>query len=134
MNHWEVLRLGGHLMKRSDLYPYNIITTLIPPIQRSSGHLVSMVTLVTLVTIVPTPRGVGTHAPLTLCLMNIISRVGWTGISITLIPLRSRFLLSPGWWMSSSSGQKPTFSCQQLLWNIVMNDWNFNEKSIGKWQ
>ena len=76
------------------MHPYNTTTTLAPPLQRLSSHSIPMVTLVTLVTIVPTPRGVSSPAPLILCPMNIIPRVGRTGISVTLIPLRSTFLLS----------------------------------------
>ena len=38
-----------------------------------------------MVTIVPTPRGVSSHAPLLLCTEGIIPRVGRTGIPITLI-------------------------------------------------
>ena len=53
-----------------------------------------MVTLVTLVTTVPTPGGVSSPAPLILCLGDIKPKVNRTGISITLISLRSTFLLS----------------------------------------
>ena len=74
--------------------PYNTTTTLTPPLQRSSSHSISIVTLVILVTIVPTSRGVSSPAPLILCLMNIIPRVGQTSISITLIPLRLAFLFN----------------------------------------
>ena len=45
------------------------------------------------VTIVPTPRGISSHAPLLLCPEGIIPRVGRTGISITLI-LGQRFFSS----------------------------------------
>ena len=51
------------------------------------------VPMVTLVSIVPNARGVCSPAPLILCPMNIIPRVGRTGISITLIPLRLAFRL-----------------------------------------
>ena len=43
-----------------------------------------------MVTIVPTPRGVSSHAPLLLCTEDILPRVGRTGIPITLI-LGQRF-------------------------------------------
>ena len=58
---------------------------------RSSNHPKPMVTLVS---IVSTPSGVSSLAPLILCPVDIISRVGRTGISITLIPLRSTFIFS----------------------------------------
>jgi len=59
----------------------------------SSSRSVPMVTLVTLITIMPTPRGVSSLAPLILCSVDIIPRVGRTGMSITLIPLRPTFIL-----------------------------------------
>ena len=39
-----------------------------------------------------------------------------------------------GWWMCSSIGQSPTFSCQHLWWNIVMDGCNVDEKPLGNWQ
>ncbi len=47
-----------------------------------------MANVATLAPIVPTPRGVSSPAPLILCPVDIISRVGRTGISIMLIPKR----------------------------------------------
>ena len=60
---------------------------------RSSSCSVPMVILVTMITIVPTPKGVSSLAPLILCPMDIIPRVGRTGMSIALISMRSTFLL-----------------------------------------
>ena len=36
--------------------------------------------------------------------------------------------------MSSSIGQSPTFSSQQLVMNIVMDDWHLDIKYHGKWE
>ena len=50
-----------------------------------------MPTLVFLVTILPTPRGVSNPTSLILCQVDIIPRVGWTGIIIMLTPIKSTF-------------------------------------------
>ena len=70
--------------------PYNTTTTLTPILQRSSNRSIHMVTSVTLVTYSAHPeRGLA----LILCPVNILPKVGWTGISITPIPLRLVSLL-----------------------------------------
>ena len=67
-----------------------LVVTLTTCLQGTSH---SVITLVTLLTIVPTPRGVSSPASPILCPGDIILGVGQTSISITLIPLRSMFLL-----------------------------------------
>ena len=40
--------------------------------------------------------------------------------------------MGDGW--VSSIGQNPMIFCQQLVMNIVMDDWNLDENPLGKWQ
>ena len=59
--------------------------------------------------------------------------------SNTMVPFRMTLLennwtnIVMGWWLSSSIGQNPAFSCQHnnLWWNVVMDDWDLDEKSLG---
>jgi hypothetical protein len=66
----------------------NITNAKITQLLSFHGHLVIMVI------IVPTPRGISSHAPLLLCPEGIIPRVGRTGISIMLILGQRFFSLS----------------------------------------
>ena len=121
-------RRPPHEGKKIIIYPYNTWTTLTPPIQWASSHSTPMITLVTLVTIVPTPRGVSNPASLILCPVSIIPRVGRTGISITLIPLRSTcFLFSL--WIAIQTCNISTCSLSSwitlpLHWLSLHDSWN----------
>ena len=97
INHREFLWLGSHPTKKNYHLPLqhhyhtNPTTTKIIQSFNSHGHLGHPSF------IVPTPREVSSLAPLILCPLDIIPRVDLTGISITLIPLRSTFLLTSLW-------------------------------------
>ena len=60
--------------------------------------------------------------------------------NVTMVTIRITHLMNKwnffyhGWWMSSSIHQYPTFSWHQLVMNIVMDDWNLDENTLGKWQ
>ena len=85
----KVLWLGGYLTKKMDHIPmqhHNHTNPTIKYIQSLSSHdHFSHHGYY----IVPTPRGVSSPAPLTLCPVDRIPRVGRTSISMTMIPLRA---------------------------------------------
>ena len=116
---------SGHLTKKNDhtpLHHHNTTTTLTQTLQKPSSHSVPMVTLVTMVSLVPTPRGVSSHAKPILCSMDIIPRVGQMDISITLIPPRptSRLFLTST--ISCTYGTEVVVAMSGKTWRLVADE------------
>ena len=60
--------------------------------------------------------------------------------SVTMVTIRMALLMNKwtnvlSWMMDEFIfGQNHTSSCQQLVMNIVVEGWNLDKKSLGKWQ
>ena len=67
--------------------------------------------------------------------LNMIVSVIW--FDVTLLTFQKTLLLNlvykycHGWWIGSKT--LPSF-VSNLWWDIVMDDWKLDEKSLGKWQ